>query len=157
VSWRITVWRGDLDADDETWEPLDETGAGEILSRVGGIKREGPDAWTWEGERGIFAQITLYSPADDAPVNDITTLVTFEPGHENGKRSDLRVLGDALFEIASRTGGGVGIPRERLFTDVHDFVEAGISADPWLRREQRTPAKSHVTRRELFGRLLRRD
>jgi hypothetical protein len=155
VNWTPSVWRGPSD-DYEAWEPLDAAAAAEALDELPGATRI-DDAWSWDGEGGLNATITLYSMTDETPINEIGVSVVYPPSGTAGKRADLHVLGGVLFEAAARTDAVVGELEHGTFADVAAFVRRGLAADPWPDDEPAPPPKSHVTRRELFTRFLHRD
>jgi hypothetical protein len=151
VSWNLSVWRGPED-EYEAWEPLDVGAASDALDALPDVERQGEERWRWEGPSGgVSVELVFYG---EPVVNELGVSVIFEPGDILQKRDDLRVLAVALFDAASRTNAVVGELGRGVFADVDAFASRGLAVDPWCGDE---PRRSHVTRRELFGRFLGRD
>jgi hypothetical protein len=155
VNWSVSLWRGPED-EYEAWEPLDVAAATDAVDALPGATRL-DDTWTWDGPGGLGATITLYSMTDESPINEVGVSVVFPPEGTAGKRSDLDVLGRVLFDAAERLDAVVGELGWGELRDVAAFVRRGLAADPWPNDEPPPPPRTHVTRRELFGKLLRRD
>ena len=158
MNWNVSLWRGPEELYEE-WEPIDARAAAEVIDTLPGAERI-DDTWTWDGPGGLGVTITLYSMTDETPINELGLSVLFPPEGTAGKRSDLRVLGEIVFEAAARTGTVVGELGHGTFANVDEFVRRGLRIDPWPSDEPpppAEPARTHVTRSELFKRLLHRD
>jgi hypothetical protein len=150
VSWNTSVWRGPED-EYEAWEPLDVEVVADALSALPDVERVADDRWHWDGPSGgVAVELALFGE----PMNELGVSVVYEPGDEVRKREDLRVLATVVFDAASRTNAVAGELGREVFGSVDAFVARGLYVDPWRSEPQ---PRSEVTRRELFGRLLRRD
>jgi hypothetical protein len=121
VSWDLYVFRGDLNADEEDWEPLDVHIAAEVFNSLEHTERDSDDEWWFTGPSGLDAMLGAYA-GEDGVVRSASASVTFGPGDRDAKRADLRLVARALLEIAERTGARVGEPGK--FLDTEDAVVA---------------------------------